>query len=114
MLSEDRLQVGLLTLDVPVTSYAIDRLFRRGGPVPVPVIATDEASDGFLLALSDGQPFPIGIYALRITVRGERHVLPFCVGKLIRLVDYSLLAFLPAGVDSRAARMQFIGDPGGQ
>jgi hypothetical protein len=31
-------------------------------------------------------------------------VVPFCVGKLIRLVDYSLIAFMPAGIDGSDAR----------
>jgi hypothetical protein len=112
LLSEGSSNVGLVTNDVPLTDFSVERLFRRGPSVPIPTIVLEKAADGFIVAPAYGATWPVGDYSVTIRAHGALQIAPFCVGRLIRLVDYSLIAFMPAGVDSAAARSALLADLG--
>jgi hypothetical protein len=104
LLSEGSEQIGVVTEDVQLIRLSIERLFRRGRAVRVPAVVTEQAADGAIMSPAQGGFWPIGYYSLTVRMHGGVQVVPFCVGKLIRLVDYSLIAFMPAGVDGADAR----------
>jgi hypothetical protein len=104
LLSDGSEQIGVVTEDVPLSRLSIERLFRRGQAVRVPAVVTEQAPDGAIMSPAQGGFWPIGYYSLTVRMHGAAHVVPFCVGKLIRLVDYSLIAFMPAGADGSEAR----------
>jgi hypothetical protein len=104
LLSEGSEQIGIVSEDVPLSRLSIARLFRIGRAVRVPTVITEQTADGAIMSPAQGGFWPIGYYSLTVRMQGGVQVVPFCVGKLIRLVDYSLIAFMPAGVDGSAAR----------
>lgn len=87
-----------------VTSFRVERLFDSRPAVQMPVITTEKAADGIVLTTGLETPWPVGHYALAVTIREGERVLPFCVGRQIRQVDYSLIAFVPPTADGRTAR----------
>lgn len=91
-----------------IAGFTVERLFDPLPPVAVPVVATDRAPDGLILATAAGVHWPAGHYALTLEVGQQSHVLPFCIGRMLRDVDYSMIVWVPDSLDSAAARNEFI------
>jgi hypothetical protein len=84
------------------------RLFETQHAVPVPVrFELDEENDVAVVRADDAE-WPVGHYALTIDMVGQSGTVAFCVGHMTRLVDYSLVTFVPETVDSAAARRELL------
>jgi hypothetical protein len=95
--------------DAGVTSIRVDRLFDSGPALSMPVIPIENAVDGVVLTTALGLPWPPGHYAMDVaTTSGSSLVLPFCIGRMTRLVDYSLIAYVPTSADGAAARLALL------
>jgi hypothetical protein len=95
----------------PIT-FAMDRLFEGQPPVAVPITATVERNGRIAIIAAEGESWPPGYYALTLESETETRVLPLCVGRLLRAVDYSLIVFVPNHVDDPAAREAFVAEIG--
>jgi hypothetical protein len=114
LLGEGTAAIGL-TLPQPsrpsrVTRVLLRRLFDGQPPVSVPVTSAHDDASGVVLVAAAGEEWPPGHYALTLDVMGRAGMVAFCVGRMFRLVDYSLITFVPSNADSPAARKALIAD----
>jgi len=92
------------------TRVLLLRLFAKGAPVTIPVRAEVGSTGEVALVSTDAFRLDPGHYALTVDVMGRAGTFVFCVEPAFRMVDYSLLTLMPAGVDSAAARKQLLRD----
>jgi hypothetical protein len=91
-----------------VTHVLLRRLFDGQSPVTVPVTSVqDDESEVALITAEDGS-WPAGHYSLTLDVMGRSGTVAFCVGQMLRDVDYSLIVFVPPSADSAEARSELI------
>ncbi len=91
-----------------VSRAMIRRLFDGLPPVSMPVTLTSDYADGVGLVSSDAGPWPPGHYAVTVDVFGRTGTVVMCIGRMIRLVDYSLITFVPNPADGAEAREALI------
>jgi hypothetical protein len=84
------------------------RLFDRQHAVPVPVASEVDASTGVAVVRADGVKWSVGHYALTMNTVGRSDTVALCVGHMTRLVDYSLVTFVPEIVDGATARKELL------
>jgi hypothetical protein len=92
----------------PSAHLSLWRLFDKGAPVRVPLSVEMAGQTGIVLVKGSERGWDFGDYALTIEQEGQEMSFVFCIGRSFRMVDYSLLTLVPAGVDSRAARNRLI------
>lgn len=91
-----------------VTHVLLRRLFDGQSAVTVPVSSLQDDSGAVALITAKDTPWPAGHYALTLDVMGRSGTVAFCVGQMLRDVDYSLIVFVPSSADSAAARSDLI------
>jgi hypothetical protein len=87
-----------------VTHVLLRRLFDGQRAVRVPVVSEQDDMSGVAVVRTDGFEWAPGHYALTVDIEGRSGTVAFCVGRMTRLVDYSLVTFVPDIVDGPAAR----------
>jgi hypothetical protein len=90
-----------------IKRVVLQRLFQGQPPVYLPVSFEADAATGVALIAADGVDWAPGYYALTLGTSRTATV-PFCVGAMIRQVDYSLVTFVPPNTDGAAARSALV------
>lgn len=93
-----------------VTHVLLRRLFDKHEPVAVPVDTQQDDTDGVALVQAKGSPWRPGHYALTFDVLGRSGTIAFCVGRMLRDVDYSLIVFVPPSADGALARRDLLSE----
>ena len=114
MLGEGNEAIAVRFEERNVRFFRVDRLFDSRPAVRMPVITTETATDGAVLTTELETAWPVGHYSMTIWARRSERVLPFCIGRKIRLVDYSLVSFVPQAVDDPGARAALVAEIAGR
>ena len=95
-----------------VTRVLLRRLFDGLPPVEVPVSAAPDDVHGVALIAAAEQEWAPGHYALTLDVMGGSGTMTFCVGRMFRAVDYSLIIYVPDSARTAVARAELVSELG--
>lgn len=95
-----------------VTRILVRRLFDGLPPVEVPVTAAPDDVHGVALIAAAEPGWAPGHYALTLDVMGGSGTMTFCVGRMFRAVDYSLIIYVPDNAGTAVARAELVSELG--